>query len=101
MARNAAYQTRYHNKASIYIVLLTFLVFAVVLGINCRSLNEKKERLQAEQTECSELLKQEQDRTQELQEMEKTTSTMAFIVEMAREKLGMVFDNEILFKSGD
>jgi predicted ATP-dependent endonuclease of OLD family len=45
MARRAAYQTRYHNKAAIYIVLGTVLVFAVVLLINCHSLNEKKERL--------------------------------------------------------
>jgi len=101
MARSAAYQTRYHNKASIYIVLLTFVVFAIVLFVNCSSLNDKKERLQTEQTEYTELLKQEQDRTLELQEMEKTTSTMSFFVEMAREKLGMVFENEILFKSGD
>lgn len=101
MARRAAYQTRYYNKASIYIVLITFVVFAAVLFVNCSSLNDKKERLQAEQTECSALLEQEQERTLELQELEKTTTTMSFFMEVAREKLGMVFENEIVFKKAE
>ncbi len=101
MARRTAYQTKYYNKIAIYIVLFTFLVFAVVLFINCSSLNDKKERLQAEQTEYTELLEKEKARTEELEEMEKTSHTMAFYVEMAREKLGMVFENEIVFKKAE
>ncbi len=101
MAKRAAYQTKYYNKASIYIVLVTFIVFAIVLFVNCSSLNDKKANLQAEQSEYSALLEQEQDRTLELQEMEKTTTTMSFYMEVARERLGMVFENEIVFKEAD
>lgn len=101
MAKRAAYQTRYYNKTSIYIVLITFVVFAAVLFVNCSSLNDKKERLQEEQMEYSTLLEEEQERTLELQELEKTTTTMSFFMEVAREKLGMVFENEIVFKKAE
>ncbi len=101
MATKAMYQTRFYNKVSIYIVLITFIVFAIVLFINCNSLTDKKERLQAEVTEYTEILEQEQQRTLELQELEKTTTTMAFYTQVARERLGMVFENEIVFKKAD
>lgn len=98
MARRAAYQTRYHNKAAIYIVLGTVLVFAVVLFINCHSLNEKKERLLKEQIQNEQEYAQEQQRTTELQELEKTTQTMKYYEKVAKEQLGMVYEDEIIFK---
>ena len=101
MARRAAYQTRYHNKASIYVVLGVLLVFAVVLWVNCSSLNEKKARLEAEQTEYLELLEQEQKETLDLQELEKTTQTMKYYEQVAKERLGMVYEDEIIFKEGN
>lgn len=101
MTRRAAYQTRYHNKMSIYVVLGVFIVFAAVLFINCRSLNEKKARLQAEQQEYEELLAQEQQETLDLQELEKTTQTMKYYEQVAKERLGMVYEDEIIFKEGN
>ena len=101
MARRAAYQTRYHNKAAIYVVLGTLIVFAVVLFVNCYSLNEKKEKLQLEQAQYQEQLLQEQQETLDLQELEKTTQTMKFYEQVAKERLGMVYEDEIIFKEGD
>ena len=101
MARRAAYQTRYHNKAAIYVVLGTLIVFAVVLFVNCYSLNEKKEKLQLEQAQYQEQLLQEQQETLDLQELEKATQTMKFYEQVAKERLGMVYEDEIIFKEGD
>lgn len=101
MARRAAYQTRYHNKASIYIVLGTLLVFAVVLFVNCHSLNEKKERLLQEQALNEQEYAGEQERTNELEELEKTTQTMKYYEQVAKEQLGMVYEDEIIFKENN
>ena len=98
MARRAAYQTRYHNKAAIYIVLGTVLVFAVVLFVNCYSLNERKEQLLQKQVMNEQEYAQEQQRTSELQEFEKTTQTMKYYEQVAKEQLGMVYEDEIIFK---
>ena len=101
MARRAAYQTRYHNKMSGYIVLGILVVFAAVLFINCATLNEKKEKLQAEKAEYEEMLAGEQQETLELQELEKTTQTMKYYEQVAKEQLGMVHEDEIIFKEGN
>lgn len=100
MARRAAYQTRLHNKVAICLVFVTVLVFAAVLTVNCHSLNEKKERLLAEQARYQEELLLEQQEALELQEFEKTTQTMKYYEQVAKEKLGMVYKDEIIFKEG-
>lgn len=101
MARAAAYQTRYHNKAAIYIMLITLGIFAAVLFVNCRTLTEKKSKLQAEQTEKQRLLAEQQQWALELQELEKETQTKGFIIQTARERLNLGFEDEIYFKSNN
>ena len=101
MARRAAYQTRYHNKSSIYIVLGFLIVFAVVLVINCNSLRQKADRLEMRKAENEQLLEQEQQETLDLQELSKSLQTKESYEQIARERLGMVFKDEIVFKSGN
>ena len=101
MARTAAYQTKYHNKAAIYIVLITLIVFAVVLFVNCRALNEKKQKLQNEQTEQMELLEEQQQYTKELEDLEKETQTKGFKIQLARERLNLAFPDEIYYKENN
>ena len=100
MARSAAYQTRYHNKLSIYIVFGFLVVFAVVLIVNCNSLSDKVTRLEAQKAECQQLLEEEQQEALDLQELEKTTQTKKYYEQIARERLNMVYEDEILFKDG-
>ncbi len=101
MAKRASYQTRYHNKLGTYVVLGVFVVFAVILFINCYALNQKKERLQAEYTEYQEMYEKEMQETLDLQELEKETKTMKYYEQVAKERLGMVYEDEIIFKEGN
>ena len=84
MARRAAYQTRYHNKSSIYIVLGFLIVFAVVLVINCNSLRQKADRLEMRKAEYDQLLEQEQQETLDLQELSKSLQTKESYAQIAR-----------------
>lgn len=101
MARRAAYQTKYHNKTSIYIVLFTMIIFAAVLFVNCNSLNEKKQKLQTEEAQYQEFLEKEKQETLDLQELEKGTQTKKYYEQIAKERLGMVYEDEIIFKEKD
>lgn len=98
MVRRAGYQTRLHNKVAVGLVFVTVLVFAAVLSVNCHSLTEKKERLLAEQAKYQEELALEQQEALDLQEFEKTTQTMKYYEQIAKEKLGMVYKDEVIFK---
>ena len=101
MARKAAYQTRYHNKLSIYIVFGFLIVFAVGLIVNCNSLSDELTSLEAKKAEYQQLLEDEQQEALDLQELEKTTQTKKYYEQIARERLNMVYEDEILFKDGD
>ena len=101
MARRAAYQTKYHNKTSIYIVLFTMIIFAAVLFVNCNSLDEKRQKLQTEEAQYQELLEKEKQETLDLQELEKSTQTKKYYEQIAKERLGMVYEDEIIFKEKD
>ena len=101
MARRAAYQTKYHNKTSIYIVLFTMIIFAAVLFVICNSLNEKKQKLQTEEAQYQEFLEKEKQETLDLQELEKGTQTKKYYEQIAKERLGMVYEDEIIFKEKD
>lgn len=98
MARNAAYQTRYHNKLAIYIVFSFLVVFAVVLIVNCTSLSDKVASLESKKVEYQRLLETEKQEALDLQELEKATQTKKHYEQIARERLNMVYEDEILFK---
>lgn len=100
MARRAAYQTKYHSKLSIYIVFSFLFVFAVALVINCNSLSNKVVSLQEQKVQQQQALEDQQKYTIELQELEKSLQTKESYAQIARERLGMVFKDEIVFKNG-
>ncbi len=101
MARPAAYQTKYHNKIAIYIVLITLFVFLVVLLVKCGDLKERKEKLTKEQNEQMELLEEEQQYAKELEDLEKETQTKGFKIQLARERLNLTFPDEIYYKENN
>lgn len=43
---------------------------------------------------------EEEERTKELEEYEKYTKTVKYVEEVAKEKLGLVYEDEIVFESG-
>lgn len=98
MARPATYQTKYHNKVGIYIILFFLIVIAVVLMINCKTLNQKRELLQREAMECEEDLAEEKQRTIDLEQLEKETQTKGYKIQLARERLNLMFPDEIYYK---
>ena len=69
MARNAAYQTRYHNKLAIYIVFSFLVVFAVVLIVNCTSLSDKVASLESKKVEYQRLLETEKQEAKVTEEV--------------------------------
>ena len=91
-------KTREQNRLSMWIAALVVGVLIVVILVACAGLfrrlhsnNEKIEELQ------SEIIKEEQ-RAQEIEEYKEYTQTKEYIEEVAREKLGLVYEGEVIFK---
>lgn len=80
-----------------FIVAVLFVTF-LILTINLRA----KVKISTERAAVLEnQIKEEQDRTQEIEDLENYMKSDDYIEQVAKEKLGMVKDGEIIFKAAD
>ena len=96
--RRVAYQKRKQNKFAM-LVTLVLLMLIIVVNIRKGELKEKQEAYAARQEELQEKIDQEEARAEEIKEYEKYTQTQKYIEDMAKEKLGLVYEDEIVFKT--
>ncbi|MDE7444462.1 MAG: septum formation initiator family protein [Lachnospiraceae bacterium] len=98
MARKAAYRRKQQNRFGMFLVSLVVLMLLVVVAFNSIGLMAKKEAYQQKEAALEEQIAAEQERAQEIEEFEKYTHTKKYIEEVARDKLGLVYEGEILFE---
>ena len=86
------------KKRQSHLVTIALLLLLIVLGFNMVKLYSKNRALEKQEKYYSDAIEDEMERSENLTEYEKFTKTIEFIEKMAREKLGLVFGNEIIFK---
>ncbi len=62
-------------------------------------LKQKNEAYQRREEELMAQLEEEEQRTQEIEELKKYVQTKKYVEEVAKERLGLVYEDEILFKA--
>ena len=87
-----------HNRlglmlAGVAVVLLTVVVFIRSVGLYGK-LHQYEVRIEALNAQ----IESEEQRSEEIAEFEKYTTTRKYIEEVAKEKLGLVYPGEIIFK---
>ncbi|MDO4519737.1 MAG: septum formation initiator family protein [Eubacteriales bacterium] len=83
---------------AIAVVVTILLIFLVN---ESRSLHDKMVLYEAKATTLAEQIEEEQNRTQEIEDLKKYMQTDEYVEEVARERLGLVKDNEIVFKEAE
>ena len=99
MSRGVTFRKKRNNRmgmACVSIVVVAIFAVLMVRGIELRSRVQEYERLEAA---LEKQIAEEEKRTKELEEYEKYTKTDKYVEEIAKEKLGLVYEDEILFKS--
>ena len=87
------------NAGTVSIVFIV-LVFVAVMSIQIYKLKEKDALLADREQNLQEQLENESQRADEIEELNFYTKTIEYIKEMAY-KLGIISDNEIIFKEND
>lgn len=98
MSRRVAFRGKRQNRLGMFLVLAVVIMLVAVVAINSYSLRQKQETYAAREAELDALIAEEEERTTELEEFRKYTQTQAYIEEVAKEKLGLVREGEIVFK---
>lgn len=99
--RKVAYRKRQQNKFSMFLVGLVVLMIMVVVAIDSMELQRKIDEQTAKETELLAQKESEEVRAAEIEEYRKYTQTKRYVEEVAKDKLGLVYEGEILFKEED
>ena len=81
-----------------FLVSLVVVMILVVVAFKRVGLNAKLDANQAKIEQLNGQIKDEEARTEEIREYEKYTHTKGYVEEVAHDKLGLVYEGEILFK---
>ena len=98
MARKAAYRRRRQNRFGMFLVSIAVVMLLVVVTFSGFKLQQKLEVYQQKELALQEQIEAEEERAKKIEEYEKYTQTKKYIEEVARDKLGLVYEGEILFK---
>ena len=88
------------NQNGIAMLSITFVVGVLFIAMMTMSLNLQQQisDCKTEMKEVQRQIDEENERTKEIDETKERMDTDEYVAEVAREKLGLVKDNEIVFK---
>ncbi len=102
MATRARYKRRrVQNRAGIVWASIVVLILVTVVSIKSIGLLQKARELQAREESLQEQIQYETERKDEIADFERYTETRKYIEDTAKEKLGLVYPGEIIFKNAD
>lgn len=90
---------RKKSRSGLYLVMTVVLLFCGTLGVHSFSLKANCQELQSQKQELETKKKDLQNEKKSIQEQKQYMQTNAYIENVAREKFGLVYDNEIVFKA--
>ena len=96
--RRIAYRKRRQNRLSMFMVSVVVVIILIVASVRGMEMQDKLDAYTARQEELQKQIDKEQQRSEEIEEYRKYTQTKKFAEEVAKDKLGLVYDDEIVFK---
>ncbi|MBQ2802354.1 MAG: septum formation initiator family protein [Lachnospiraceae bacterium] len=96
--RKVAYRKKNQNRFSMFLVTLVVLMIMVVVAVGRIELLQRLDEVKAKEAELETQIQAEEKRTEEIEEYRKYTQTKKYVEEVAKDKLGLVYEGEILFK---
>lgn len=98
MARKAAYRKKRQNTMGMLLITTVVIMMLIVVTVKSMELREKRTAYLAREEALMQEIEAEQARTEEIEEYEKYTQTKKYVEEIAKNKLGLVYEGEIIFK---
>ena len=93
--RKVVFRKKRQNRLGMLMVVLMLLV---VVSLKSAELRQKQETYAARERVLQEQIDAEKARTEEIEEYRKYTQTKKYVEEVAKDKLGLVNEGEIIYK---
>ena len=89
------------NRAGMIVVTLVVAVLITVLLTQSMHIRKKITSSSASNTQLQTMIQEEKDRAQDLERLPDYIESDEYIEKAAREKFGLVYEDEIIFKPAD
>lgn len=96
--KKTVYRKRRQNRFSMFLVSLVVVMILVVVAVKRIEISAKMDTNQAKIEQLNAQIADEEARSEEIKEYEKYTHTKGYVEEVAHDKLGLVYEGEIIFK---
>ena len=97
--RNARMKRRIlQHRLSIIAISGVLVVLAITLSVGSISSHRKNQNYKTQEAELNKQIEAEKERAEEIEELEEYVGTDEYIEDVAKEKLGLLYPNEILFE---
>ena len=90
---------RRDQRKGMILVILVVSILMIVVSVKGVELVNTLNELEAMEAVLDERIAEQKNRADEIVEYEKYTQTRKFIEEVAKEKLGLVYEDEIIFRN--
>ena len=97
--RTAMNAKRPRNVLSMAMISMIVIMLIAALKVNSARLEEKKATLVSKQEYLTEQIKREEERTEEIEAYRQYTQTIRYVEDIAKERLGLGYPNEIIFEA--
>ena len=92
------FRSQRHKRSVLAVSAVVFLLF-VVVSAKSLSLREKEAQYKAQEMELEAQIREEKARAAKIEELGEYVGTDEYVEDTAREKLGLVHENEIVFQA--
>lgn len=90
-----------YNRMGMLCIILTVFILLIAMMLRSSGLSAGIEQYRERAVTLKRLIDEEKQRTQEIEELRKYMETDAYAEQIARERIGLVKDNEIVFEEAD
>ena len=97
-SRNVAYKKNKDNRVAKLLIVLVVCAMFLVVSVSSINLHNKLVDLRAKEQDIQRQIDEEEARQLEIEEYEKYTHTMGYVEDVAKDRLGLVYEGEIVFK---
>jgi cell division protein FtsB len=89
---------RQQNELNMWLAAVVVGILIVVIMVACFGLFRKLQDNKRQIADLNEQIRTEEQRADDIEEFRQYTETREYIEEIAREKLGLVYEGEVIFK---
>ncbi len=86
-------------RISICGIIGVLLLLAVMLGVRGTTLKAKNDEYRMQEAQLEAQLEEQQRREQELDELEEYVGSDEYVADVAKDKLGLAYEDEIIFEA--